>query len=269
MGSQALQYCTGFGNSAFGCFSLVNLASGNSNVAIGGALRNTTTGSSNTAIGSDAMANSSTVGDNNIALGSLAGLHTDGSNNIVIGNDGVSGESNTIRIGKATHTQTYVAGISQVAVAGDPVIVNLNGQLGVASSSKRFKEEIKPMGDASQAVLALKPVTFRYKEDLDPKRITRFGLVAEEVEKINPELVARDAKGDVYTVRYEAVNAMLLNEFLKEHSKVEQLENTAAEQAKEIKTLKTALEEQAAQIQKVSARLELAKPAAKVAKSDQ
>ena len=125
------------------------------------------------------------------------------------------------------------------------------------------------MGDASEAVLALKPVTFRYKDDLDPKRVTRFGLVAEEVEKINPNLVARDAKGEVYTVRYEAVNAMLLNEFLKEHGEVEQLKATATQQANEIKELKASLKEQAAQIQKVSAELEMAKPAAKVARSDQ
>ena len=125
------------------------------------------------------------------------------------------------------------------------------------------------MDKASEALFSLKPVTFRYKREIDVQGISQFGLVAEEVEKVNPDLVARDARGDVYTVRYEAVNAMLLNEFLKEHSKVEHLETTAAEQAKEIKTLKTALKEQAAQIQKVSAKMEVRKPAAKVARSDQ
>jgi hypothetical protein len=121
-------------------------------------------------------------------------------------------------------------------------------------SSQRFKDEIKPMGDASEALLALKPVTFRYKADLDPKRTKRFGLVAEEVEKVNPDLVARDAKGDVYTVRYDAVNAMLLNEFLKEHRTVQEQGAMIARQQKQIEVL-------AAGLQKVSAQLEVSKPA--------
>ncbi len=117
------------------------------------------------------------------------------------------------------------------------------------------------MDKASEAILALKPVTFRYKKELDPTGVARFGLVAEEVEKVNPALVARDPQGKVYSVRYEAVNAMLLNEFLKEHGKVGELEMTAARQQKEIKVLTAALKEQAAQIQKVSAQLEVTKPA--------
>src|SRR5205814_1892778 len=140
------------------------------------------------------------------------------------------------------------------AVAGDAVIVNSSGQLGVGMpSSKRFKDEIKPMGDASEAVLALKPVTFRYKDDLDPKRVTRFGLVAEEVEKINPNLVARDAKGEVYTVRYEAVNAMLLNEFLKEHKKVEEQGGKLQTQAQTIQEQETAMAQLKREIEMVVA----------------
>jgi hypothetical protein len=120
------------------------------------------------------------------------------------------------------------------------------------------------MDKASEAIHALKPVTFRYKQDIDPARTPQYGLVAEEVEKVNPNLVAHDGHGKVYTVRYEAVNAMLLNEFLKEHRRVEELEANAAQQQKEIKALKAELKEQASQIQKVSAQLEASKPAPRV-----
>jgi hypothetical protein len=142
--------------------------------------------------------------------------------------------------------------------------VNANGQLGVAPSSERFKAEIKPMDKASEAILALKPVTFRYKHEVDPNGIPQFGLVAEQVAKVNPALVDRDAQGKVYTVRYEAVNAMLLNEFLKEHRNVQELEATAMEQQKTIKALTASLKEQASQIQKVSAQVELKNPAPQV-----
>jgi uncharacterized coiled-coil protein SlyX len=131
-------------------------------------------------------------------------------------------------------------------------------------SSARFKEEIKPMDKASEAVLALKPVTFCYKKELDPDGIPQFGLVAEEVEKVNPDLVARDAKGEVYTVRYEAVNAMLLNEFLKEHRKNEEQEKTIAELKSGMTALAAMVKEQAAQIQKVSAQLEASEAAPQV-----
>src|SRR5207249_1896010 len=129
----------------------------------------------------------------------------------------------------------FIAGISGTAVAGGvTVMINSNGQLGTMVSSERFKDAIEPMDKASESILALKPVTFRYKHELDPHAIPQFGLVAEQVEKVNPDLVARDEQGKPYTVRYEAVNAMLLNEFLKEHRKVEKLEATAVEQQKEI-----------------------------------
>src|SRR5205823_10452899 len=162
------------------------------------------------------------------------------SNNIDIGNRGVAAESNAIRIGrKGTHEATFIAGISGVTVAGGVnVIVNANGRLGTTVSSARFKEQIKPMDKASEAIHALKPVTFRYKPELDPEGIPQFGLVAEEVEKVNPALVARDDKGEVYTVRYEAVNAMLLNEFLKEHRTVQELKSVVAKQEATIAQLK-------------------------------
>ena len=127
-------------------------------------------------------------------------------------------------------TDTFIAGISGVTVAGGVgVIIDSSGHLGTVVSSERFKDEIKPMDKASEAILALKPVTFRYKHELDPEGIPQFGLVAEQVEKVNPDLVARDEQGKLYTVRYEAVNAMLLNEFLKEHRKVEEQGRTLRE----------------------------------------
>ena len=176
-----------------------------------------------------------------------------------------------IRIGKVgTQTATFVAGIRGVTVAsGIGVIIGSNGQLGTVTSSARFKEAIKPMHKASEAILALKPVTFRYKHDLDPDGVPQFGLVAEQVEKVNPDLVVRDEDGKVSTVRYEAVNAMLLNEFLKEHRKVEeqqgtiaQLKTAAARQQKQIEAL-------AATVQKVSNQLELNKAAQQVVANNQ
>ena len=152
---------------------------------------------------------------------------------------------------------TYIAGISGAEVTGPAVVVDSRGQLGVAPSSARFKEAIKSMDNASEALFSLKPVTFRYKKEIDPKSTAQFGLVAEDVEKVNADLVVRDAQGKVYTVRYDAVNAMLLNEFIKEHSKVEKLEATVAD-------LVATVKEQTAQIQKVSAQLEASKPAPQV-----
>ena len=148
---------------------------------------------------------------------------------------------------------------------GIGVIIDSTGHLGTSTSSARYKDNIKPMDKASEAILALKPVTFHYKQELDPEGIPQFGLVAEQVEKVNPDLVARDADGKAYTVRYEAVNVMLLNEFLKEHRTVQELKKdfqaTVADQQKEIQALTASLKEQASQIQKVSAQLEVSKPA--------
>src|SRR4029077_2756320 len=151
---------------------------------------------------------------------------TRGNNNIDIGNPGVAGESRAIRIGTVgTHQATFVAGISGAPVFNAAqVMVSSSGKLGTILSSARFKDQIKPMDKASEAILSLKPVTFRYKQDLDPEGIPQFGLVAEQVEKVNSDLVVRGEDGKVMTVRYEAVNAMLLNEFLKEHRKVQEQE---------------------------------------------
>src|SRR5882724_1538863 len=215
-------------NTANGVAALAQNTTGFNNTANGvGALYSNTTGGRNTASGVSAL-NHNTTGFNNIALGFLAGDNlTIGNNNIDIGNKGVAGEGNVIRIGKqGTQTATYVAGVSGATVTGTAVVVNGSGQLGVAPSSQRYKEQIQPMDKASEAILALKPVTFRYKKELDPQGIPQFGLVAEEVEKVNPDLVACDEQGKPYAVQYEAVNAMLLNEFLKEHRKVEQQATT-------------------------------------------
>ena len=183
-------------------------------------------------------------------MGEAAGQNlTAGDNNIDIGNLGVAAEANTIRIGTQTagtdvfgvahpvHTATFIAGISGAGVMGTAVKVNAAGQLGVATSSQRFKEEIKPMDKASEAILALKPVTFRYKKEIDPDRTPEFGLVAEEVEKVNPDLVARDEEGKPYTVRYDAVNAMLLNEFLKSTSPSAGTKGDDRQQQKQIEAL--------------------------------
>jgi Chaperone of endosialidase len=254
---------TGVINTATGDFALYNNTTGSLNTAAGvGALHDNEIGNRNTATGFSALGRNRT-GSSNIALGFEAGIKTTGSNNVDIGNRGRTGESNTIRIGKVgDQTATFIAGISGATVAnGVGVIVDTNGQLGTIVSSERFKEAVKPMEKASEAILALKPVTFRYKHDLDPVGIPQFGLVAEEVEKVNPCLVARDEQGKPYTVRYDAVNAMLLNEFLKEHRKVGKLEATVMQQQKDfqatIRQLQSALKEQAAQIQKVRAQLEV------------
>jgi len=166
------------------------------------------------------------------------------------------------------HTSTFIAGIFNATTSGGiPVYVDGNGKLGTISSSQRFKDQIKPMDKASEVLLSLNPVTFRYKPEIDPKTIPQFGLIAEEVEKINPDLVARDADGKTYTVRYEAVNAMLLNEFLKQHSVVQELKSTVAKQEaaiaqhrEEMKTLTASLKEQSSQIQAVSEKLNRAVP---------
>src|SRR5207237_9609793 len=168
-----------------------------------------------------------------------------------------------------TQTRTFIAGISGVVVSGAGVVVNASGQLGVAASSARFKDEIKPMDKASEAIFALKPVTFRYKKEIDPDRTPEFGLVAEKVEKVSPDLVARDEQGKPYTVRYEAVNAMLLNEFLKEHRTVQELKATAAKQEATIADQQKQIDALTAGLQKVSAELETSKSAPEVVLNNQ
>ena len=263
-----LDNTTGSDNTADGVAALLSNTTGANNTATGWqALYSNTTGFSNTAAGYDALVNN-TTGHENIAVGYLAGQNlTTGSNNIDIGNAGSAGESNYIRIGTVgTQTAAFIAGIHSATVSGTAVVVNSSGQLGVATSSVRFKEEIKPMDKASEAVLALKPVTFRYKKAIDPAATQQFGLVAEEVAKVNPALVLPDKEGKPYTVRYDAVNAMLLNEFLKEHRKVEQqrrdFEAALAQQQKQIDAL-------AAGLQKVSTQIEASKAAPQVAENSQ
>jgi uncharacterized coiled-coil protein SlyX len=281
---------TGNDNTAIGTFALVFNTTGNQNTAngYGAMLFNTTgnqntgtgyfavyqntTGNNNTGHGYSALLNN-TTGVGNIALGSFAGSNlTTGDNNIDIGNQGVAAEANTIRIGtQGTQAKTFIAGISDAGVAGVAVKVNAAGQLGIPPSAARFKNEIKPMDKASETILALKPVSFRYKKEIDPQGIPEFGLVAEEVEKVNPDLITRDQEGKPYTVRYEAVNAMLLNEFLKEHRKVQeqeatidQLKSTLAKQ----ETIDAHQEEQiealTASLQKMSAQVEMGRPAPQV-----
>src|SRR4029453_15457792 len=242
--SALLSNQTGGFNTANGSETLPKNTTGSYNTAVGtGALFRNTTGSSNTANGINTLY-SNTTGSTNIALGDKAGFNlSTGNNNIDIGNEGVAAESNTIRIGKKeTHTATFIAGISgKTASGGVAVDVNANGKLGTTVSSARFKEAIKPMEKASEAIHALKPVTFRYKQELDPEGIPQFGLVAEEVAKVNPDLVARDEQGKPYTVRYDAVNAMLLNEFLKARRQVDA-------QQKQIQQLTTGLQKVSAQL---------------------
>jgi len=267
-GSNALYNNTiGINNTATGFNALYN-NTGYSNTAVGyQALSENTTGYDNTAVGQEALQHSTGVG--NVAVGKWAGIGvTTASNVICIGNQGENvGDS------------CYISEIwGRTASGGAAVFVNQNGRLGTTTSSRRFKENIKPMDQASEALLALKPVTFRYKKEIDPQGIPQFGLVAEDVEKVNPDLVIRDKDGKVNTVRYEQINAMLLNEFLKEHKTVEaqqatirHLKSNAAKQdatitelRKDMGIITAQLKTQAAQIQKVSAQVEMSRPASQV-----
>jgi hypothetical protein len=263
-GFEAMFNNLGGDNTATGFKALFNNGLGNGNTASGAdALLMNIDGSFNTATGANAL-RSNTTGSNNIAVGANAGSLTTGDSNIDIGNQGVAGDSGTIRIGTASaQTATFIAGIYGTTI-GNGVLVTIGprGKLGTLQSSARFKEAIKPMDKASEAIHALKPVTFRYKQELDPEGIPQFGLVAEEVEKVNPDLVVRDAEGKVYTVRYDAVNAMLLNEFLKEDRKNEEQEATIARLQKQIEALTAGL-------QKVSAQLEASKPAPQMVNNNQ
>jgi len=246
-------------NTANGSLALYNNTTGASNTAHGEtALFANTTGASNTAIGNAALPNN-TTGSGNIVLGAAAGLDViTASNVIAIGNSGAD-VSNTCYIGN-------IFG-AQVPAGNAAVFISPGGRLGTIVSSRRFKEEIKPMERASEGLYALKPVTFRYKKEIDPQGIPQFGLVAEEVEEVNPDLVVRDNEGKVNTVRYEQINAMLLNEFLKEHRKVEQQNHkiqqqdaTIAELKKQMETVVACLKTHDYKIGKVSAQIELSRP---------
>jgi hypothetical protein len=286
-------HTNGFDNVAIGYGALSTGTTGDSNTAVGHIAMAFSTGTQNTAVGDSAMnqatgdfnvaigraAGLNLAGDNNIMIGQYAGQNvTTGANNIEIGNQGAAHDANIIRLGdSATQRKTFIAGIRGTTVSGGVAVMITNqGQLGVATSAVRYKENIQPMARSSEAILSLKPVTFRYKKELDPEAIPQFGLVAEEVEKVNPALVARDEEGKPYTVRYEAVNAMLLNEFLKEHRtvqeqnrKIQAQEATITQLEKGMKTVIARLEEQAAQIQKVSAALEARKSSPQIVLNNQ
>jgi trimeric autotransporter adhesin len=237
VGYQALYNNTiGAANTATGEGSLYWMAGGFYNTANGyQSLFSLTNGDFNTAVGYAALF-SNISGHHNTALGYQAGYNlTTGHYNIDIGNPGNAGESGIIRIGSISQTNAFIAGIAGVPVTGPPVQVNGSGQLGVAPSSARFKQDIRPMEDASEVLYDLQPVTFRYQPGIDPAGTPQFGLIAEEVAEVDSDLVLRDAQDRIFTVRYEAINAMLLNEFLKQHHKV-------AEQSAEIDQLKRRLE---------------------------
>jgi hypothetical protein len=251
------------------------------NTAVGaGALGGGPIDSYNTAIGFQAGFTNDLFGgpgNYNIAVGAYAGTQTNvlsGNWNIDIGNVGSGLDSNTIRIGTqfdptsgTGQNGVFVAGLAGTTLDnGVPVVVDTStGQLGVLPSSQRFKTDIKPMNKTSEGILALRPVTFCYQNS--STGTAQFGLIAEEVAKVDPHLVVRDSDGQPYTVRYDAVNAMLLNEFLKEHKKVEsqqatisELKSTVGRQQKGMDILTAQLKDQAAQIQKVSAQVEMSRP---------
>jgi hypothetical protein len=258
---------TGDFNTAIGDDTLYFNTTATANTAIGAfALRNNTTGVVNTAVGEGALRNN-TTGGGNTALGYQAGLNVSSASNVIC--IGTSGQN--------VSDSCYIGSIAgqTVGAGGTTCYVDNDGKLGVFLSAHRFKTDIADMGNASEALLALRPVTFHYNPKLDKTGIPHFGLIAEEVAKVNPDLVTHDAKGELYTVRYEAINVMLLNEFLKEHRKnseqqatIAQLKSTVqkqeaanAQQQKQIETLTAGL-------QKVSAQLEASKAAPQVAENN-
>ncbi len=268
VGSTALENNdTGSGNTANGYQALLRNIDGNSNVAVGRiALTNHTTGSFNTAIGNQAL-ELDTSGTRNTAVGSVAlGANITGNDNTAVGRhagDVITGGGN-VCIGEGVtgeagvDNRTYIRNVNTDAVNGagtDSVTVNLTtGRVGHLASSRRYKEDIKPMDKASEALYRLKPVSYRYKKEIDHSQSLDYGLVAEDVAQVDPNLAIRDGNGQIESVRYMAVNAMLLNEFLKEHKKVEELEATVAQQQKGMEALM-------AQVQKVSAQIQVNKPA--------
>jgi hypothetical protein len=246
---------TGSDNTATGFFALLSNTTGVQNTAIGeSALKSATTAVGNTAVGFNALLHD-TTGFGNVAVGYDAGMNvTTASGVICIGTNGANVSSGC-----------FIGNIRAAETANNdaiPVLIDSAGQLGTISSSRRYKREIKPMNKASEVILALKPATFHYKSDKTNR--PEFGLIAEQVAEINPDLVVRDENGEIYTVRYDAVNAMLLNEFLKEYRKVELQDRKAQTQQKEIDALKAELREQKSLIQKVSAQIEMSNGAPKV-----
>jgi len=269
IGSQALFSNTSGGpNTATGFQALFSNTMGNANTANGfAALFSNTLGDSNNATGYTALTSNTTgiqnnafgysalllnvTGNNNTAIGDTAGAMITGSGNVCIG-EGVQGVA-------AMDNTTWIRNVYDSVASDRAVYVNSDNKIGTLASSRRYKEEIKPMDKTSEALLSLKPVTFRYKQELDPHHVPMFGLIAEDVEKVNADLVTRNKKGEVETVRYDAVNAMLLNEFLKEHRKMQEQEATITQLKRDfgatIAQLTARLDQQASQIQKVSTHL--------------
>jgi len=317
VGFQALANTTGFLNSGFGYQALYNNTTGFSNVAVGAralfnngtgennaalgdfALQGNTSGQDNTAIGYGTSTFGNHTGNGDTALGSLAlESNTTGNNNTALGyqaGGSISTADNVICIGafvSGTNVSNscYIGSIfGQTSSGGSAVFINSTGKLGTSTSSQRFKDDIKPMEQASNILFALKPVTFRYKTEIDAAGTRQFGLVAEEVEGVNPDLIVRDKEGKPYSVRYDQVNAMLLNEFLKEHHKVQeqeatiallkstdqkqeavitQLKTTDAKQEATIARQQKQIEALTAGLQKVSAQLELSKSAPQTVLND-
>jgi hypothetical protein len=269
---------TGEVNTAIGGFTLFSNTTGSHNTAAGfQALTSNTTGGGNTAVGSDAL--SSNINHlSNTAVGAEALNSANGDGNTALGFNAcgsVMTASDVLCIGSGVlgfdvSSTTWIANVYGVTTQNGttaPVIVSADGQLGTVASSERFKKDIASMEKASETILSLRPVRFHYKSDA--KNTPQFGLIAEEVAKVNPALVLPDKEGKPYSVRYDQVNAMLLNEFLKEHRKVQELEANDAEQQKQIKALIAAVKEQAAQIEKVSAQLEMSKAAPQTALNNQ
>ena len=251
---------TGTDNTANGSLALLNNTTGTENAAFGAsALLSSTTGGGNTAVGFNALPNN-TTGITNTAVGFNAGFGITTADNVIVIGTNVAGQN-------LDHSCFIGEIFGATSSSGTAVFINSDGRLGTTTSSQRFKEAIEPMAQASGTLFALKPVRFRYKKEIDPTRTSQFGLVAEDVEKVDPALVVRDKEGKAYSVRYDQVNAMLLNEFLKEHCKVEEQSREILEQRatitelkKGIATVVAELKEQASQIQKVSAQLATASP---------
>jgi len=260
VGYQALASQSGRGGStAIGSRALASQTDGEANTATGAAALESTTGSRNTANGFTALRDS--TGNDNTALGAGAGGNVTTASNVICIGAGVFGAN--------VDNSCYIGNIfGSTSANGVGVLVNSNGRLGTMTSSARFKDDIKPMAKASEALFALTPVTFRYKKEIDPAGASQLGLVAEDVEKVNSDLVVRDKEGKPYTVRYDQVNAMLLNEFLKEHRKVETQEKKVQQLETTVTRLEAALKEQAAQIQKVNEKVELGKPAPRIVTND-
>jgi hypothetical protein len=252
---------TGNSNTANGTFALFANNTGTDNTAIGGAaLQKNAIGAGNTAIGEAAL-NENTTGSFNTAVGTAALLVANGDSNTVVGSGAggnVGGANHVICIGQGVaganvSDSCYIGSIWNQPGGPQAVYVNSDGKLGALVSSQRFKDNIQSMDTLSNALFSLHPVNFRYKKEIDPTGMSQFGLVAEEVEKVNPDLVLHDKEGKPYSVRYDQVNAMLLNEFLKAHCKIE-------EQQKQIEALTTQLKQQIEQIQRVSVQVGLNKP---------